>query len=60
MTLWGQVLRYMGWVDENLAEDGDQVKGMIIAQDIDEKLRYALRMTPNILFRRYKINFELI
>lgn len=55
----GQVLRYMGWVDENLAEDGDQVKGMIIAQDKDEKLRYALRMTSNIHFRRYKINFEL-
>jgi hypothetical protein len=29
----GQVLRYMGWVEENLAEDGDSVHGLIIARE---------------------------
>ena len=55
----GQVLRYMGWINEKLAKNDEQVEGLIIARDEDEKLRYALTMTQNVRFYRYKVNFEL-
>jgi hypothetical protein len=32
----------MQWVEDNLAEN-KKVKGLIIAQDIDEKLKYGLK-----------------
>ena len=37
----GQVLRYVGWVQENIAEIGQKVHGWIIAGDYDEHLRLA-------------------
>ncbi|HXL80931.1 MAG TPA: endonuclease NucS domain-containing protein [Pyrinomonadaceae bacterium] len=44
----GQVLRYMGWVRENLCKDGQSVKGLVVSSEPDPKLTYALRMTRNI------------
>ncbi|MEZ5820827.1 MAG: endonuclease NucS [Xanthobacteraceae bacterium] len=35
----GQILRYMGWVKEKLCADGQEVKGLVICQAQDEKLR---------------------
>ena len=37
----GQVLRYVGWVRENVAEEGQKVQGWIVAGDYDEQLRLA-------------------
>ena len=37
----GQVLRYVGWVRENIAQDGQGVHGCIVAGDYDEHLRLA-------------------
>ncbi len=55
----GQILRYMGYVNEVLAEPDQQVKGLIIAPDDDQRLRRALSMTPNIDFYRYQVSFKL-
>jgi restriction system protein len=55
----GQVLRYMGYVQDELAEDGQSVRGVIIAQEDDPKIRRALAMVPNITFYRYQIGFKL-
>ena len=55
----GQVLRYMGYVAQELAEEGQSVKGVIIAQDDDPKVRRALAVAPNISFYRYQISFKL-
>ena len=55
----GQVLRYMGYVKEELAEPGQQVKGVIIAMDNDPRLRRALAMVPDIEFYRYEVRFSL-
>ena len=55
----GQMLRYMGWVKENLCKKNEKVKGLIICKDIDDKLCYALKMIPDITVKRYKISFEL-
>ncbi|MDD3814958.1 MAG: endonuclease NucS [Desulfocapsaceae bacterium] len=56
----GQVLRYMGFVLQELAEPGQSVKGVIIALDDDQKIRRALAVSPNIDFYRYQISFKLL
>ena len=55
----GQILRYMGFVQEDLAEEGQAVEGVIIALDDDHKIRRALAMVPSISFYRYKVSFQL-
>ncbi len=56
----GQTLRYMGFVQDELAEDGQTVCGAIIALEDDFKLRRALTMVPSITFYRYQISFKLV
>lgn len=56
----GQILRYMGFIQEELAENGQTVKGAIIALEDDKKLHQALRMVPEIEFFLYKISFKLV
>lgn len=55
----GQVLRYMGYVSQELAEEGQTVKGAIIAQEDDARIRRALAVSPNISFYRYQVSFKL-
>ena len=56
----GQVLRYMGFVKEFLAENDQEVKGAIIALDDDQKMRRALAMVSNVDFYRYEVSFKLV
>ncbi len=56
----GQVLRYMGYVKEELAEDGQEVCGAIIALEDDQRIRRALVMVPSVVFYRYQISFKLV
>ena len=56
----GQTLRYMSFVQDELAEDGQTVLGVIIAHEDDQRIRRALTMTPNIVFYRYKVSFNLV
>jgi restriction system protein len=55
----GQILRYMGYVQEELAENDQTVKGVIIALEDDTKIKRALLMCPNIEFYRYEVKFNL-
>jgi len=55
----GQVLRYMGWVKQNLCENGETVRGLVICREHDPKLTYALEMTNNIDVRYYSVSFKL-
>lgn len=56
----GQILRYMGYVQEELAEKEQSVKGVIIALEDDQRIRRALAVVPTIDFYRYQINFKLV
>jgi restriction system protein len=56
----GQILRYMGYIKEQIAEKGQSVEGVIIALKDDKKLRWALASVPAISFYRYKISFKLV
>jgi restriction system protein len=56
----GQTLRYMSFVQEELAENGQIVQGVIVAHEDDQRIRRALAMTPNIAFYRYQVSFKLV
>lgn len=56
----GQTLRYMSFVQDELAEEGQTVRGLIIAHEDDQKIRRALSMTPSISFYRYQVSFKLM
>lgn len=56
----GQVLRYMGYVKDQIAEEDQTVEGAIIALEDDPKLRWALMAVPSISFYRYEISFKLV
>ena len=49
----------MGYVLEELAENDQAVKGVIIAQEDDPRIRRALMVTRNIEFYRYQVSFKL-
>jgi len=54
----GQILRYMGYVKENLAKDCN-VRGIIIVKEKDERLEYALKLMPNVNLFIYKVSFDV-
>ena len=56
----GQIQRYMGYVQDELLDNGQQVKGLIIGLEADNKLKRALSVCSNIDFYRYQIDFKLI
>jgi restriction system protein len=56
----GQALRYMSYVQEELAEEGQTVLGAIVAHEDDARIRRALTMTPSISFYRYQVSFKVV
>ena len=56
----GQIQRYMGYVKEDVAEDHQRVRGVIIALDDDKRIRRALQIAQGIDFYRYEVKFNLI
>lgn len=56
----GQVLRYMGFIKEQVAEHDQSVEGAIIALEDDQRMRWALASVPSISFFRYQISFQLV
>jgi restriction system protein len=56
----GQTLRYIGYVQDELAEEGQTVEGAIIAPDYDVGLRRALSVATNVAFYRYEVDFRLV
>jgi hypothetical protein len=54
----GQLLRYMGWVKKTLAGER-QVYGVIVAKQMDDKLRYAALPVPKVTLLEYEVDFAL-
>lgn len=54
----GQLLRYMGWVQKNLAA-GKSVRGVIVANDITEDLKLAASQIGNVRLFEYELSFKL-
>lgn len=53
----GQVARYIGWIKKH--KKVDDVKGVIIAGQYDNKLYYALQAIDNVEVFIYEVNFVL-
>jgi len=52
----GQILGYISWVRQNVSQ-GKEVRGIIIADDFDKRVKYALAETPNISLKKYEVTF---
>jgi hypothetical protein len=52
----GQILRYMGWVQE--CYKTDKVRGIIVVQQKDLQLRYALKAVQNIIVREFVLSMR--
>jgi len=55
----GQILRYMGWVKRELAY-GKPVRGIIVASDFHERVKYAIEAMPNVVLKRYEVLFAFL
>ena len=56
----GQIQRYMGFVQDELLSDGQEVKGLIIGLEADQRLKRALSVCSRIEFMKYQIDFKLV
>lgn len=54
----GQLLRYMGWIKENLANEMP-VRGIIVASEISNDLKLAASFVENVKLIEYEISFTL-
>lgn len=54
----GQLLRYMGWVEQNLSS-GRGVRGIIVANDITPDLILATKHLPAVKLFQYEISFSV-
>jgi len=55
----GQICRYMGWVKHRLAEDGQNVRGIVVTQDYDHRLAYAANVIPDVTVKKVAISFSV-
>ena len=55
----GQILRYMAWIRKNHADEGQKVRGIIIAREISNDLVLACSETNNIELYEYKLLVSL-
>jgi hypothetical protein len=55
----GQLLRYKNWIQKELANDGQIVRGIIIANEISEDLIIACMGQPNIKLYEYELSVKL-
>jgi len=54
----GQLLRYMGWIQQNLATSGQRVQGVIVARQITDDLRLAATTQKEIRLMEYDIRIK--
>ena len=53
----GQLLYYMGWVDQHLGNG--PCRGLIIASEITEELSVAVARVPGVQLAKYRMNFSI-
>lgn len=53
----GQIKRYMGCIDENMADPNQGVRGMIVAQEFPDNIKYSIRNEP-IELKKYRVKFK--
>jgi len=56
----GQILRYMSYIKETLAQPGQHVHGAIVSFAEDKSMRRAISMVPSVKYYRYQMHFDLV
>jgi len=54
----GQILRYIGWVEQNLS-NGREARGIIVAGNISQDLILATKKIPSVKLFEYEIQFSV-
>ncbi|MFP5444331.1 MAG: endonuclease NucS domain-containing protein [Betaproteobacteria bacterium] len=54
----GPIARYMGWLKSTITKDVE-VRGVIVAKQIAQNLRYAIKAVPNVSLFEYEVSFTL-
>lgn len=55
----GQLLRYMAWIEKNLADSSQGVKGIIVAREISEDLLLATSKVTDVELFEYTLSVTL-
>ena len=55
----GQLLYYLGWIENNLAKDNQKVRGIVIAKEITDEIRVACSRDAAISLYDYSMHFSL-
>jgi hypothetical protein len=55
----GQLLRYIGWIRQNLANGEQSVRGIIVAREITDDLKLACAELPHVTLHEYVISMSL-
>lgn len=55
----GQLLRYIGWIKENIADDNQKVRGIIIARNISDDLKIACRQLKDVELFEYELSIDV-
>lgn len=55
----GQLMRYMAWINENLAEPQQGVRGVIVARELSQDLVLACSLLPNVQLFEYELSLSL-
>lgn len=55
----GQLLRYMGWIEQYQADKGQKVRGMIICKEISQDLVFACSRINDIELFEYELSIKL-
>jgi hypothetical protein len=53
----GQIQAYMGWIKDNLASSRE-VRGIIVASEFTDRMKYAVKVVPNLVLKKYQIVFR--
>ncbi len=56
----GQLLRYMGWVKKHKDTANEGVRGIIITNESDDRIKYAMLVSGGISFYTYRVSFDLV
>jgi RecB family endonuclease NucS len=55
----GQLLRYIGWIEQHHAEANQSVRGVIVAKEVSNDLRLACRRVQGVRLFEYKLSVAL-
>jgi hypothetical protein len=55
----GQLLRYMGWIEKHQAEEGQRVRGVIVAKEVSDDLRLACARVADVQLFEYALSVSL-